>query len=601
MAHYVWDIEGNGLHEITLDQKGQPTPECSKVHCLVAIDVQTKEMHTFRPHQINEGWDLMCSADSIIGHNIMQYDIPVMERITGRRLPDSVKIIDTFTMAQLMWPDRSNNPVGGYGLKQLGIYFGENEKADYSGGWEEFNEEMLSYCQQDVRANLDIFRRMAPMVKDRVPKHVLQLEHDFARIISDQTATGWHYDIDGGERLLIDILMKKRGIEDDLRKAFPDIKEEMKSPQYWEDPETGHQYTTKGDIKGKGSGAIRERVVRGPNKFKMIPFNPGSSVQLASRLNEKYGWQAEVNEASGKPICDVEVLQSLDFPEAKLLLEYRDTDKLRGQVEDWNARAGYSRDGRIHGTLKTLGTVTGRTAATQPNVQQVSGDKAARSLWQPTPGWVQVGSDLSGLELRCLAHYMAPFDDGAYADLILNGDIHTANQNAAGLETRDQAKTFIYALIYGGGNAKIGSIVGGSASKGGRLKDTFYQNIPALKKVIDQAVACADSAGEIKLLDDRVVPVRSAHKALNVLLQGAGAVISKVWCITANRRVAEAGLRARQIGFIHDEMQWECHPADADQLCEILTSSSVIAGEELGIRMPVDSEAQIGANWSECH
>ena len=141
----------------------------------------------------------------------------------------------------------------------------------------------------------------------------------------------------------------------------------------------------------------------------------------------------------------------------------------------------------------------------------------------------------------------------------------------------------------------------GSAAKGGRLKDTFYQNIPALKKVIDQATTCAEAAGEIKLLDDRIVPVRSAHKALNVLLQGAGAVISKEWCITANRRVQEAGLRARQIGFIHDEMQWECHPADAEQLCEILTSSSVLAGEKLGIRMPVDSEAQIGANWSECH
>ena len=599
--HLVWDIEGNGLHEIIIDQKGQPTKEADKVHCVVAVDLQTDEMHTFRPHQIDEGWDLLCNATSIIGHNILQYDIPVMERITGRRLPDSVKIIDTFMMAQLLWPDRSNNPAQGYGLKQLALFFGGNQKADYDGGWEEFNEEMLSYCQQDVRTNVDIFKKLTARSKDRVPANVLQLEHEFGRIISDQTATGWHYDLDGGERLLIDILLKKRGIEDDLRKAFPDIKEEMKSPQYWEDPETGLQYTTKGDIKGKGSGAIRERVVKGPNKFKMIPFNPGSSVQIADRLREKYGWQAEINEASGKPICDVEVLKALDFPEAKLLLEYRDTDKLRGQVEDWNARSSWSRDGRIHGTLKTLGTVTGRTAATQPNVQQVSGDKAARSLWQPTPGWVQVGADLSGLELRCLAHYMAPHDNGAYADLILNGDIHTANQNAAGLETRDQAKTFIYALIYGGGNGKIGEIVGGSAHKGGKLKDTFFKNLPALKTVIDQASACADSDGELRLLDGRKVPVRSSHKALNVLLQGAGAVISKEWCITANRLVANRKLRARQIGFIHDEMQWECHPEDAEMLCEVLTASSLVAGETLGIRMPVDSEAQIGANWSECH
>ncbi len=599
--HLVWDIEGNGLHEITLDQKGQPTQECDKVHCIVAVDLQTNEMHTFRPHQIKEGWDFLCQAETLIGHNILQYDVPVIERITGKRLPESVKLIDTFTMAQLLWPDRSNNPAGGYGLKQLAIFFGGNQKADYDGGWAEFNEEMLTYCQQDVRTNADIFKRLTTLCKDRVPMNVMKLEHDFGRIISDQTATGWHYDLDGGERLLIDILLKKRGIEDDLRKAFPDIKEEMKSPQYWEDPETGHQYTTKGDIKGKGSGAIRDRVVKGPNKFKMIPFNPGSSVQIADRLREKYGWHAEINESSGKPICDVEVLKALDFPEAKLLLSYRDTDKLRGQVEDWNARSGYSRDGRIHGTLKTLGTVTGRTAATQPNVQQVSGDKAARSLWQATPGWKQVGCDLSGLELRCLAHYMAPHDGGAYADTILNADIHTANQEAAGLDTRDQAKTFIYALIYGGGNGKIGEIVGGSAHKGGKLKDTFFKNLPALKTVIDQASACADARGEIKLLDGRTVPVRSSHKALNVLLQGAGAVISKEWCIIGNERVKAEGLRARQIGFIHDEMQWEAHPEDAERVGKILEEAAVAAGEKLGIRMRVDAEAGIGDNWSDCH
>ena len=165
----------------------------------------------------------------------------------------------------------------------------------------------------------------------------------------------------------------------------------------------------------------------------------------------------------------------------------------------------------------------------------------------------------------------------------------------------DYSKTFIYALIYGGGNGKIGEIVGGSAHKGGKLKDTFFKNLPALKTVIDQASACADSEGELRLLDGRKVPVRSSHKALNVLLQGAGAVISKEWCITANRLVANRKLRARQIGFIHDEMQWECHPEDAEMLCEVLTASSLVAGEALGIRMPVDSEAQIGANWSECH
>ena len=465
--HLVWDIEGNGLHEIVLDQKGQPKPECTKVHCLVAVETSGKEtMHTFLSHEIEKGWDFLCSADTIIGHNILGYDIPVMERITGKKLPSSVKVVDTLLMAMLLWPDRSACPAGGYGLKNLSIHFGQNEKSEYTGGWEEFSVEMLEYCQQDVRANLDVFRCLTKECKDKVPANVLKFEHDFAKIIMEQTAHGWTYDIDNGERYLFEILSRKRGIEDELRRIFPDRIEYMKKPQYWLDPETGIQYVTKSSVSGKGQAQIKARLVQGPPNEKRHPFNPSSSMQIADRFKEKYGWHAKVNEETGKPICGSTELEELEFPEAKLLLEYREADKLRGQVEDWNARAGYSRDGKIHGTLKTLGTVTGRTAATQPNIQQVSSDSKARSLWIPSKNMVQVGADLSGLELRALAHYMYPADGGEYANEILNGDIHTTNQNAAGLETRNQAKTFIYSLIYGAGNAKIGSVVGGSANKG---------------------------------------------------------------------------------------------------------------------------------------
>ena len=212
-----------------------------------------------------------------------------------------------------------------------------------------------------------------------------------------------------------------------------------------------------------------------------------------------------------------------------------------------------------------------------------------------------MGCDLSGLELRCLAHYMAPYDGGDYGNTIMNGDIHTKNQEAAGLSTRDQAKTFIYALIYGGGNGKIGEIVGGSANAGGQLKQNFFDAIPALKKLIDHAGQAASADGAIELLDGRTVPVRSEHKALNVLLQGCGAIISKWWCLIANARVAEAGLRANQIGFIHDEMQWECHPQDVPALSKILEESAEAAGEHLGIRMPIEAEASHGSSWADCH
>ena len=378
----AFDIEADGLAEIVLDGKGQAKPVVSKIHCVVAIDVATGEEFLFRPHQIREAWELLKSAHAVVAHNGIGYDIPVMERFMGERLPESVKIIDTLIMARMTWPDRTSNPAGGYSLKAVGDFFGGEQKSDYEGGWEEFNQEMLDYCVQDVRTTVEIFNKLMRGVKSgTIPAKAMEMEHKFCRIISDQTCFGWYFDIDAAERLLFEILSTKRGLEDELRRVFPDRREEMKSVEYYIDPETDLRYTTKGEVRGKGSGAIKARLVPGPNKFKLHPFNPSSSMQIAERLEEKYGWKAERNPQTDKPICDVAVLQSLDYPEAKKLLEYREVDKLRGQLEDWIARASVSRDGRIHGSLTTLGTVTGRTSASQPNIQQVSGDKRARQLW----------------------------------------------------------------------------------------------------------------------------------------------------------------------------------------------------------------------------
>ena len=243
-------------------------------------------------------------------------------------------------------------------------------------------------------------------------------------------------------------------------------------------------------------------------------------------------------------------------------------------MEDWNARSGYSRDGRIHGTLKTLGTVTGRTAATQPNVQQVSGDKEG-TLAVATNAGLGAGRVLT---FRSRAPLLWPTTWHPTTTvpmlMILNGDIHTANQNAAGLETRDQAKTFIYALIYGGGNGKIGEHRGWLCHKGGKLKDTFFKNMPALKTVIEDSKMVCRSRRRDQAAGRTLLLCAPATRRLNVLLQGAGAVISKKWCIICNERV-RGWPACLQIGFIHDEMQWECHPDDAERSVRSSTASSV--------------------------
>ena len=200
-----------------------------------------------------------------------------------------------------------------------------------------------------------------------------------------------------------------------------------------------------------------------------------------------------------------------------------------------------------------------------------------------------------------LAHYMHKHDNGKYADVILNGDVHTMNQEAAGLSTRDQAKTFIYGFLYGAGDAKIGTIVGGSRNKGRELKDKFLAKLPALKKVIEEVRWSFLERGEVQLPDGRWVRCRSEHAALNTMLQGAGAIVSKYWMVVANLRLKAYKDKVLQMAYVHDELQFAVHKSVAKEVCKVLEEASLEAGERLGIKMPLHSEACIGLNWQETH
>lgn len=227
-------------------------------------------------------------------------------------------------------------------------------------------------------------------------------------------------------------------------------------------------------------------------------------------------------------------------------------------------------------------------------------------------GFRQCGADLSGLELRCLAHFMARWDKGAYADIVLNGDIHTVNQKAAGLPTRDSAKTFIYALLYGAGDEKIGSIVAPKGSKakkrrlGKELKQRFFAGLPALGN-LKKAVENSCKRGHLIGLDGRYLSVRSAHSALNLLLQGAGALISKQWMIECFREAQFRGLRYGWdgdfvlLGYIHDELQWGVREGLEEEFGKMVVECAGRAGVFFNFKCPIDAEFKIGDNWRECH
>ena len=263
-------------------------------------------------------------------------------------------------------------------------------------------------------------------------------------------------------------------------------------------------------------------------------------------------------------------------------------------------------DGRIHGYVNTNGTVTGRCTHSRCNVAQVPSShakygKKCRSLFYAPGKRLLVGCDASGLELRCLAHYLHPYDDGRYGEIIINEDIHTANQKAAGLKSRSQAKEFVYAWLYGASAPRIGSIVGGGAKEGQQLIQRFLRKLPALKYLKESIDAALKNRDYLVGLDGRHIPVRSSHSALNALLQSAGAVIMKQATVDAYKNHRGEELDVIQVAHIHDEIQYEASEDDAVFAGELAVDAIQNSGKPFGFRCPLDGEFKVGADWSETH
>jgi DNA polymerase I-like protein with 3'-5' exonuclease and polymerase domains len=273
------------------------------------------------------------------------------------------------------------------------------------------------------------------------------------------------------------------------------------------------------------------------------------------------------------------------------------------------------------------GTVTGRPTHVSPNISQVPKvgkpfGQQCRALFGPSKGRVQVGADLAGIELRCLGHYMFPFDNGDYGRAVIEGtqeagtDAHTRNCVAMGFEAkklytlsgktskgRDHGKTIMYALLYGAGDPHLGKLAGGKRSKGVEIRERLFAGIPALGRLIEKVKRLAKKQGYLPGLDDRKLFVRSDHSALNTLLQAAGAVIAMLWLVLVDDEIERRGWRDRcqLLGWLHDELQYEADPEIADELGRTVVAMAGAAGEAFGFRLPVDAEYKVGANWAECH
>ena len=531
------------------------------IWCCSTYNLDTKEVKTWTNAQdFNK---FIQQAVLIIAHNGISFDYPVLNRVwkTSIRLS---QVRDTLVMSRLSSPSRE----GGHSLANLAKLVNRTKKEyeDFEGG---LTPEMIEYCQEDVIICGELYLYLLQELKG-FSEQSIDLEHKVQAIITKQEKHGFKLDTVKAQCLLGQWKRRLSDIEEELQTIFPPIVTQRFSEK------TGKQL--KDDVE---------------------VFNPGSRQQIAKRLVEK-GWKPTKHTEKGAVIVDESVLDGVDIPEAKRIAEYLLIQKRVAQVESWLEFVSDER--RVHGKVITNGAVTGRMTHHSPNMAQVPSSSSpwgheCRDCWTVDDGKVLVGADASSLELRMLAHYMK---DESYAKEIVEGDVHTKNQLAAGLETRAQAKTFIYALLYGAGPAKIGKIVGGSAKDGQELISTFLRNTPALKSLREKVERLSEQ-GTLPGLDGRKLQVRSAHAALNTLLQSAGAIVMKQGLVLLSKKIQEQKLNANFVANVHDEWQIECSQDDADVVGELAVSSIKEAGEVLGLRCPLDGEYKKGTTWAQTH
>lgn len=635
-GRYVFDLETNDL----LDN-------VTKVHSAVLLDIDTGEILSFTDASrdygsIAEFLSLYQTAEQLIGFNSIKYDHAVIEKLYGIGFERS-KAIDVMVLGRLIHPDIKSSDfqraalwrkyvettdagdpwqgdiprefpgkfVGAHSLKAWGYRLGLH-KGEYDGGWEHWSPELHEYMLRDAEVTAELYRRF--MAKEPSPQSV-ELEMRTAWLCAQIERNGFPFDVKKATELYGRLADEREELRRSLVGLFPNWSERL--PDFI----PARNNKTKGYVKGEPV----ERWVE-------HEFNPSSRDHIENRLRAKYDWKPQSFTDSGKATIDDEVLASLPYPEAKQLARSFLLDKRIGQLAEGNqAWLRLQKNGKIHASYNTNGAVTGRATHSNPNISQVPRvstefGRECRELFHAPPGWVLLGADQQGLELRGIASDMAAFDGGELATKVADPDAdpHTDNQRAFGFGSRDTSKNCLYAICYGGQDPRIGSFVIEDAQRckqaipklgykklseeGARLRANISKQMPALPKLIDY-VATAASRGWIKAIDGRIVPIRAPHKALNSRVQSSGAIICKRWGCDWEQALLDRGLKHGWDGdfcfavWSHDEYQL-CVRDDPATI-EIVKAEGVRTGREAGLpynfNCPLDVACKQGLNWAETH
>ena len=549
MKTLILDIETNLAHDT--------------IWCCVTLWRETNEIKVWKD---KEGLDeYLRDAVTIVGHNIFSFDAPVLNRVWGTKIRAS-QCADTLLLSRLSDSARD----GGHSLDAWGktLGFEKIEFSDYDGG---LTEEMITYCIRDVELTNKVYDVLwQEMDRNKIGDAAIQLEYDVQVILSEMERNGFKLNAPYAQTLLCEIKTEMAEIEEALQKIFPPITTERVSEK------TGKRL--KDDVE---------------------TFNVGSRQQIAKRLMSK-GWKPTKTTEKGQIIVDEAILAEVSLPEAKPIARYLTLQKRASQLDSWLEKLG--EDGRVHGKVIGFGAVTGRATHSSPNMAQVPATRATlgkefRSCWTVEDGNVLVGVDLSGIELRCFAHYL---NDEAYINETVNGDVHTRNQQAFGVESRDLAKTVLYATLYGASSAKISKVIGCSQKDGAKIISNFCKAVPAYEKLKAKVERLAEK-GRLPGLCGYQLTVRSAHSSLNTLLQSAGAIIAKQWLVQIKKNLKKEGIPYKLVAWIHDEVQIETPKEYGDRVGEVVVHSAKEAGEILQFRCPVGAEYGVAENWAGSH
>lgn len=589
-------------------------------HCLGAVDFHTGEEILER--NINKAVDILNSYDVLVFHNGIEFDVPALEQLSGKKITPEIQ--DTLVIARTQFPlpkkyDLDNKIYDtqfNHSLKSWGVRLGFR-KQEFYGGFDTFTKEMGHYCLQDCRVTKELYKFL--LEHESLAPEAVRLEHKMVYLLRKMQKSGVSINKDKMLALTRFFKWYQWQLRQDINKIVP-IKIEPKGTAsyfYIDIDDERHMATTKtqllAELKATDLVYFKKDIHRGGSMPKLIEFNPNSADDIINLLESKYNWQpSKYSQKSGKACVKAEVLNDLNYYELEPIKEYRKLGKYIGFIESgvksWSKLV--TDEGKIHGKIVHIGTPHSRCSHHDPNLAQVPTKhvlygEPLRDIFQADDDYVMVGWDASGLQLRCLAHWLGFYDKGEYAKQIVAGDIHTYNQKLAGLQTREQAKHFIYALLFGAMGNKIAQITGISPEESEQLLYNFKCKLPALPHLERLIEAKFKDRGYFLSLDKRPVYSSSKRLLLNYLLTSTEAILMKHALLYIDEEMQKKGYKWDEDYhfslFCHDEVQANVKPHAVKDYTELCKNALRIIGERFKLNCPLASDVKIGKSWKETH